>query len=321
MSAGTNFLILSLAAILVLGACFAGCTGTAPDGQATPTETATETAAPPSGGGVLKIATTTSLYDTGLLDMIETTYEAQTGVDLQISSQGTGKAIELAKRCDVDILFVHSPAQEQAFIDEGFGINPRCIAYNFFQIVGPEADPAGIAGMDPVEGFKVLYEKGTAGEPGVLFVSRGDNSGTHSKEKALWDMAGYDYETEVQGSGEWYIEAGKGMGETLVLASEKDAYTLTDEGTFLAFKGDLVLVPIIDQGDALLNRYSIMAVNPEQCPDVNIDEADAFISWMVSDEAKDLIGSFGVDEYGKALFTPLYPPECTAPPFNCTCSE
>jgi len=322
MSSGTKLLTLSLAAILALGICLAGCTGTeTPDGQAIPNETATKTAAPPEGGAVLKIATTTSLYDTGLLDMIEDTYEEKTGVDLQISSQGTGIAIELATRCDVDLLFVHSPSQEQDFLDAGYGINHRCIAYNFFQIVGPEDDPAGIAGMDPVEGFRVLYEKGTAGEPGVLFVSRGDNSGTHSKEKALWDMAGYDYETEVQGSGEWYIEAGRGMGETLVLASEKDAYTLTDEGTFLAFQTDLVLVPIIDQGDALLNRYSIMAVNPEHCPNVNIEAANNFIDWIISDEAKEMIGSFGVEDYGKALFTPLYPPECTTSPFNCTCAE
>jgi tungstate transport system substrate-binding protein len=321
MSSETKLLIMSLAVILAFCICFAGCTGTeTPDGQATPNATANETAAPPSGGAILRIATTTSLYDTGLLDMIEDTYEGQTGVDLQISSQGTGKAIELATRCDVDLLFVHSPSQEQDFIDAGYGINHRCIAYNFFEIVGPEADPAGIAGMDPVEGFRVLYEKGTAGDPGVLFVSRGDNSGTHSKEKSLWDLAGYDYETEVQGSGEWYIEAGKGMGETLVLANEKDAYTLTDEGTFLAFQTDLVLVPIIDQGDALLNRYSVMAVNPEHCPDANIEEANNFIDWIISNETKDLIGSFGVEDYGKALFTPLYPPQCAASPFNCTCA-
>jgi tungstate transport system substrate-binding protein len=321
MSSETKLLIMSLAVILAFCICFAGCTGTeTPDGQATPNATANETAAPPSGGAILRIATTTSLYDTGLLDMIEDTYEGQTGVDLQISSQGTGKAIELATRCDVDLLFVHSPSQEQDFIDAGYGINHRCIAYNFFEIVGPEADPAGIAGMDPVEGFRVLYEKGTAGDPGVLFVSRGDNSGTHSKEKSLWDLAGYDYETDVQGSGEWYIEAGKGMGETLVLANEKDAYTLTDEGTFLAFQTDLVLVPIIDQGDALLNRYSVMAVNPEHCPDVNIEEANNFIDWIISNETKDLIGSFGVEDYGKALFTPLYPPQCAASPFNCTCA-
>lgn len=321
MSTDTNVLPSLLVGVLMLGICLAGCTGTAPDGQTTPNATATGTTAPPSGGAVLKIATTTSLYDTGLLDLIEDTYEAETGVDLQISSQGTGKAIELATRCDVDILFVHSPTQEQDFIDQGYGVNHRCIAYNFFQIVGPEDDPAGIAGMDPEEAFNVLYEKGTAGEPGVLFVSRGDDSGTHSKEKTLWDLAGYDYATEVQGSGEWYIEAGKGMGETLVLASEKNAYTLTDEGTYLTFKTDLVLVPIIEQGDALLNRYSIMAVNPEQCPEVNIEEANNFIDWIISDEAKDLIGSFGVEDYGKALFTPLYPPECSAPPFNCSCAE
>ncbi|MDG6258015.1 MAG: substrate-binding domain-containing protein [Methanomicrobiaceae archaeon] len=317
MSDGINILRLSLAAILVLGICLAGCTGTEnQDGQTTPNETA----APPSGEQ-LRIATTTSLYDTGLLDRIEDTYEAQTGVDLQISSQGTGKAIELATRCDVDLLFVHSPSQEQAFLDAGYGTNHRCIAYNFFQIVGPEDDPAGIAGMDPVEGFRELYEQGTAEEPGVQFVSRGDDSGTHSKEKTLWDMAGYDYETDVRGSGEWYVEAGKGMGETLVMASETDAYTLTDEGTYLAFQGDLVLVPIIDQGDALLNRYSVMAVNPEHCPGVNIEEANNFIDWMISDEAKDLISSFGVEDYGKALFTPLYAPECTATPFNCSCAE
>jgi tungstate transport system substrate-binding protein len=281
------------------------------------TATAQEAAEP----GVLRIATTTSLYDTGLLDELELMYENTSGVDVQITAQGTGQSLDTARRGDVDLVLVHAPSLEQQFIDEGYGINQRCFAYNNFIIVGPESDPAGIANMTPVEAFRTLYAAGTNETAGVAFVSRGDNSGTHNQEKVLWAAAGYDYDTEIIDAGAWYVEAGKGMGDTLILANEQQAYTLSDEGTYLSFADRLDLVPIVAEGAELLNRYSAIAVNPAMHPDVNAQGATDFINWLISDEAKELIGNFGTEEFGKPLFTPLYAPECTEPPFNCTCAE
>ncbi len=232
--------------------------------------------------GVLRIATTTSLYDTGLLDALEMMYENTSGVDVQITAQGTGQSLDTARRGDVDLVLVHSPTQEQQFIDEGYGINERCFAYNNFLIVGPEADPAGIKNMQ------------------------------------IWAAAGYNYTDDIQDSGPWYVETGSGMGETLTIANQKNAYTLSDIGTYLAFKKQLNLVTLVTEGDQLLNRYSAIAVNPEKAPGVNIDEANKFIDWITSNETKEFIGNFGVEEYGQPLFVPLYPPECTQPPFNCT---
>ncbi|MDR9816830.1 MAG: substrate-binding domain-containing protein [Candidatus Methanoculleus thermohydrogenotrophicum] len=270
---------------------------------------------------VLRIATTTSLYDTGLLDELEVMYENTSGVDVQITAQGTGQSLDTARRGDVDLVLVHSPTQEQQFIDEGYGINPRCFAYNNFLIVGPESDPAGIANMTPKDAFETLYVAGTNNTPGVVFVSRGDDSGTHNREQQIWEAVGYNYTEDIQDSGPWYQETGSGMGETLTIANQKEAYTLTDIGTYLAFQDQLDLVELVTEGDELLNRYSAIAVNPEMAEGVNIDEANNFINWIISDETKEFIGNFGVEEFGQPLFVPLYAPECTEPPFNCTCAE
>jgi tungstate transport system substrate-binding protein len=272
--------------------------------------------------GVLRIATTTSLYDTGLLDELELMYENTSDVDVQITAQGTGQSLDTARRGDVDLVLVHSPELEQQFIDEGYGINQRCFAYNYFLIVGPESDPAGIANMTPEEAFRTIYTAGTNETPGVAFVSRGDDSGTHNREQQIWEEAGYNYTEDIQDSGNWYLETGSGMGETLTVANQREAYTLSDIGTYLAFQDQLTLVPLVTEGDQLLNRYSAIAVNPEMATGVNIDEANNFIDWITLNETKEFIGNFGVEEYGQPLFTPLYPPECTEPPFNCTtCSS
>jgi len=317
----TNVTTLSAGAVLLLLilAIFAGCTGTAPEGNETPG--ATTTATPAAGANVIRVATTTSLENTGLLAELERVYEGETGVDLQFIAQGTGQSLDTARRGDVDMVLVHAPALEEQFVNDGYGINPRCIAYNYFIIVGPKSDPAGIANMSPVEAFKTIYIAGTNKTPGVVFVSRGDNSGTHNQEKALWKEAGYDYEKDILDSGAWYVEAGKGMGDTLILTNEKNAYTLSDEGTYLSFKDRLALVPVIEQGTELMNRYSAIAVNPEKYPGVNAEGAADFINWLISDEGKQLIGDFGKAEFGKPLFVPLYAPECAQPPFNCTCAE
>ena len=269
---------------------------------------------------VLRIATTTSLYDTGLLNELEDMYENISGVDVQIIAQGTGQALDTARRGDVDLVTVHSPGLEDEFIAEGYGINQRCFAYNNFLIVGPASDPAGIANKTPVEAFEAIYVAGTNNTPGVAFISRGDNSGTHNREQQIWKAAGHNYTEDIQDSGPWYLETGSGMGDTLTVANQKDAYTLTDIGTYLAFESHLSLVELVTEGDQLLNRYSAIAVNPEKASGVNIDEANRFIDWIISNETKEFIGEYGVAEFGQPLFIPLYEPECTGPPFNCTCT-
>ena len=246
----------------------------------------------------VRVATTTSLYDTGLWGYLEPMFEEQYGVELDVMYAGTGKALEYGQRGDVDIITVHSRAREEAFIAEGYGVERVPFAYNYFLIVGPSGDPAGIKGMLPEEACKKLMDSGSSS-----FVSRGDDSGTHSKEKSIWQKAGYEYEA-VQQAGTWYIEAGTGMGPTLMMASEKQGYTLTDMGTYLAYKGKLELVPIVDKGDILLNVYSAIAVNPEQAPKTNIDMASNLIGFLTSPEIQELIGKYGVDEYGMQLFTP-----------------
>ena len=246
----------------------------------------------------LRMATTTSLYDTGLWGYLEPKFEEKYNVELDVMYAGTGKAIEYGTRGDVDVITVHSKSREEAFVADGYGVERVPFAYNYFLIVGPESDPAGIKSLSSEDAFKKLMDTGSGS-----FVSRGDDSGTHSKEKAIWKGAGYEYE-EVQGAGAWYIEAGTGMGQTLMMASEKEAYTLTDMGTYLAYKGKLELVPIVDKGDILLNVYSAIAVNPEKVSVKNIDMVNNLIDFLVSPEIQQLIGDYGVDEYGMQLFTP-----------------
>ncbi|HNQ30813.1 MAG: PBP superfamily domain protein [Methanoregulaceae archaeon PtaB.Bin009] len=308
----TAGILILLSALIISGAFFAGCTTTTPS-QTTPVQTQ------PAERTKVLLATTTSLYDTGLLEYLKPMFDEKYNVDLLITSQGTGKAIEIATRGDCDILAVHSPSQEQAFMDGGHGVNRRCFAYNYFIIVGPASDPAGIKGMKPEDAFKKLIDQGKAGTAGVSFASRGDNSGTHSAEKNIWKAAGYNYTTDIQKSGNWYIEAGRGMGETLQLASEKQAYTLTDEGTYLAYKGNLGLVPVIEQGDILLNVYSVITVYTPTQPSEKIAMANNFVNFLISPEIQTAIGEFGKEKYGKNLFTPMaggcsqFKCDCTSP--------
>ena len=254
----------------------------------------------------LMVATTTSLYDTGLWGYLEPKFEEEYGVEMDILSAGTGIALEYGRRGDVDIITVHSKEREEKFVAEGYGLERVPFAYNYFLIVGPETDPAGIKGMSPEDAFTELMETGNGS-----FVSRGDDSGTHGKEKAIWQAVGVDYET-IQQAGEWYIEVGRGMGPTLLMASEKQAYTLTDMGTFLAYTGKLELVPIVDEGDILLNVYSAIAINPEMHQTTNAEMAENLIDFLASPEIQELIGSYGVEEYGMQLFTPCAGAEPTS---------
>lgn len=327
-----SFIVMVLSLVILVGIFCTGCTTTPPPGNQTTPVTTTPTVTTPVPNATpttnttphkpneLLIATTTSLYDTKLLDKVQDIYENETGIDLKITSQGTGIAIQIGQRGDADLLLVHSPSQEKTFIDNGYGINQRCFAYNYFIIVGPANDPAGIANLTPEAALTKIRSLGMNGTPNVFFASRGDQSGTHTAEQNIWKNAGFNYTNNVSNSGPWYLSVGKGMGETLTLASQKGAYTLTDEGTFLAFKSQLNLVPLITQGGSLLNRYSAIAINPAKNPNVNIAQADRFINWLISDEGKQLVGSYGNETYGKSLFTSLKPGVCNTTPFNCTCS-
>jgi tungstate transport system substrate-binding protein len=293
-------LIAALFALLLL----AGCTST-PAAAPSQNVTAAPVTSAAAGNQSLVIATTTSLYDTGLLTYLQPKFESQYNTKLLITSQGTGKAIEIAKRGDADVLLVHSPAQELAFMKDGYGLNRRSFASNYFEIVGPANDPAGIANMTPENAFTTLITKGSNSTPNVYFVSRGDGSGTQTAEKNIWTKAGFNYTTNVEKSGSWYVEAGQGMGATLQMANEKGAYTLTDEGTYLAYKSNLTLVPLVTRGTSLLNIYSVMAVYNDKQPVEKIQMANNFINFLISSQTQADIGNYGVAQYGKSLFTPM----------------
>jgi len=249
--------------------------------------------------GRLTVATTTSLYDTGLWSYLEPMFEQKYGVNLNIISVGSGEAFVLGKTGDVDVLAVHDKPNELKFIAGNYSSVRVPWAYNHFLIIGPPSDPAGIKGMAPEDAFKKLMAEGNVTGSQVRFVSRGDNSGTQNKEIAIWAAAGYQY-ADVEKSGSWYIEAGAGMGQTLLMTNEKQAYTLTDIGTFVTYKSKLSLVPLVDQGDILLNVYSVMVVNSTK----NKDMANNLVTFLTSPEIQDLIGKYGVAEYGLQLFTP-----------------
>jgi len=267
---------------------------------------------------VLRVATTTSLYDTGLWDYLESLFEDRYNADLQITAKGTGAALQLGMNGDVDVVTVHDPLQEAAFIDggyaleaEGYGAERVPWAYNYFIIVGPEVDPAGIGGgeLTPEETFQKIQQEGTLDPETVKFVSRGDNSGTHGKEKAVWASAGYDYTTDIQGTGAtagWYIEAGTGMGTTLQMASELMAYTLSDKGTFLAYKSGLDLVTLVDTGDIMLNVYTVLICKNGS----HYEMANNLVNFLRAPEIQTLIAGFGVTEYGESLFYPYDPEIC-----------
>ena len=249
----------------------------------------------------LRLVTTTSLYDTGLWDELESRFEHKYGIQLDVISGGTGKALQYGRNGDVDVLTIHDRAREEQFIADGFGTMRNVVAYNYFLIIGPRDDPAGLKGMNPQDALARLMVAGKASRDNVSFVSRGDDSGTHSREKSIWTLGAFDY-NEVRKSGVWYIEAGTGMGATLTLANEKSAYTLTDIGTYLAFQGDLDLMPIVESGDALLNVYSAIPINPGKLDGINRTDTDKLVEFLMSEEIQDVIGQYGISEYGRPLF-------------------
>jgi tungstate transport system substrate-binding protein len=294
-------LLMTVAILLSLVSVLPACSG-----QATPVSSPTITSTPiPSvvpplkPQGRLRVATTTSLYDTGLWSYLEPMFEQKYGVNLDIVSVGSGQAFQLGMNGDVDVITIHDKPNELKFIAGNYSSARVPFAYNHFLIIGPPSDPAGIKGMSPEDAFKKLYTEGQANPAQVKFISRGDASGTQSKEIAIWAAAGHQY-TDVENSGSWYIEAGAGMGQTLLMANDKQAYTLTDMGTFITYKTQMDLVPVVDQGDILLNVYSVMVVNSTK----NRAMADNLVTFLTSPEIQDLMGKYGVAEYGLQLFTP-----------------
>jgi tungstate transport system substrate-binding protein len=240
------------------------------------------------------LATTTSTQDSGLLDVLIPAFEKKTGYFVKTISVGSGQAMAMGQKGEADVLLVHSPEAEQKLVAEGYGINRRLVMHNDYIVVGPPADPAKIKGTkSTIETFKKIATSAS------LFLSRGDNSGTHSKEKSIWKAANSKYDGE-----KWYQQTGLGMGQTLNVASEKKAYTLADRGTYLSLKKNLGL-EILAEGDAiLLNIYHVIEVNPVKWPKVNTAGAKAFADFMVSGDTQNIIKTYGVDKFGAPLFFP-----------------
>lgn len=239
----------------------------------------------------LRMATTTSTDNSGLLKVLHPPFEAQHGIRVDVIAVGTGKALRLGEQGDVDIVFVHAPDAEKAFVEAGFGVKRYPVMHNDFVIIGPENDPAGIAASaDASEALKQLAESR------AVFISRGDDSGTHKKEKSLWNAAGIDP------GGDWYLAVGQGMGAVLKIADDKGAYALTDRGTYLAYRDKIQLKIVVEGDPALFNPYHVIMVNPEKHPHVNRQAAEAYIDYIRSEAGQEIIRNFEVA--GKQLFHP-----------------
>lgn len=288
------FLIFALASLTTL---LAAC-GDKEKPAPTPTKEAatplpTEEPTPePAAPARLILATTTSTEDSGLLEYILPDFEAKYNAEVDVIAVGTGQALELGQNGDADVVLVHSRAREDAFVADGYGTARYDVMYNDFILVGPAADPAGIKGMtDAAAAFAQIAETGST------FVSRGDDSGTHSKEKAIWTAA------EITLEGDWYISAGQGMGEVLTMSDEMGAYTLSDRATYVARQATGLTLEILVEGDPILfNPYGVIPVNPEKHPNINAELGQAFADWITSLETQELILSFKLND--QSLFTP-----------------
>jgi len=246
------------------------------------------------GGNEVILATTTSTYDSGLLDTLVPIFEEETDYGVKIIAVGTGQALAMGERGDADVLLVHAPSAELELVESGAAINRQLVMHNDFIIVGPESDPAGIEGMTlAADAFATIYDNE------ATFISRGDDSGTHKKEKAIWEDAGLDPEGKS-----WYEQSGQGMGATLQIANQKGAYILSDRGTYLAQSENLELVVLVEGDPVFFNVYHVMQVNPDKFSKVNGPGGAAFVEFMISEEAQNIIRDFGVDKFGQPLFIP-----------------
>lgn len=291
----THLFNLLMLLALVLTACASPAATQAPAMTEAPTATeapaATDAAAQE---GKLILATTTSTEDSGLLDVILPDFEQQAGVQVDVIAVGTGQALELGQNGDADVLLVHARAREDEFMATGHGVRREDVMYNDFVIAGPESDPAGIKGMtSAAEAFKKIAETES------IFISRGDDSGTHTKELSVWKAA------ELEPAGDWYISAGQGMGEVLTMSAEQQGYTLSDRATFLArTKEGLDLVVLVEGDKLLFNPYGVIAVDPKKNPNIQADLANQFIDWIISVPTQEKIAEYGQEEFGQSLFIP-----------------
>jgi tungstate transport system substrate-binding protein len=240
------------------------------------------------------LSTTTSTQDSGLLDVLVPLFEKKSGYSVKTISVGTGKALELAGKGEADVALVHAPSLEKKYVAEGRLVNRRLVMYNDFILLGPAKDPANLKSTkSSAEAMKRIASSASR------FVSRGDNSGTHNLEKSLWKVAG------IQPKGEWYIESGQGMGATLGIANDRNAYTISDRATYLAFRKRVGLAVLLEGDKPLLNIYSVMEVNPANGPRINTAGGKAFADFMVSSDAQAEIKTFGRQKFGQALFVPV----------------
>ena len=295
------FLTFSLALTLVLPACGSAAPTVAPvisspQGTEAPVTTEAPTTEAPTeapANPTLILATTTSTQDSGLLDVLVPMFQEQTGYTVQTIAVGTGEALKMGEEGNADVLLVHAPSSEVTYMDGGFGKDRMLVMHNDCIIGGPADDPAGIKALGPKDAFIAIYN---AAAP---FVSRGDDSGTHKKELSFWTKAELDPKGQA-----WYIETGQGMGASLTVASEKGAYILTDRATYLANKDNVQLEILLEGNNALLNVYHVITVNPDKWPKVNYEGALAFANFIIDPATQELIGQFGVEEFGQPLFHP-----------------
>jgi len=290
LSVALTLLLLLITPIFL----FSACTGTPSIAATTAGTAASAASAAPTVAGrktPVRLSTPTSVNASGLPPELEKPFQAKTGFPLEIIANGTGAAIKLGETGDADVLLVHAKASEDAFVAAGFGVKRIPFMHNFFIIAGPESDPAKVkVAKTAAEAFKLIA---AAKAP---FVSRGDDSGTHKAELAIWTAAG----TKPEGG--WYNSAGKGMGPCLQMAGELSAYILTDQATYLATKSQTKLAVVVNQSDDMKNTYSLIAVNPDKHKAVNAAGAQAFIDFMLAPEAKAFISAYGKDKYGEPLF-------------------
>ena len=281
-----------LALLMVFALMLSGCTST-PEAEPTPepeTEQANQEVTTPENPDII-LATTTSTQDSGLLDVLIPMFEEQTGYRVKTIAVGTGQALAMGEKGEADVLLTHAPASEKPLVESGAVTNYQLVMHNDFILVGPSSDPAKVKDLKSVaDAFKAISETSS------IFVSRGDDSGTDKKEKGIWK------DINIPNEGSWYQETGQGMGQTLNIASQKEGYTLTDRATFLAQKDNLQLEIAVQGEKSLLNIYHVMQVNEEKFPKVNADGAKAFVEFMIDSKTQDIIGEFGMDEYGEPLF-------------------
>jgi tungstate transport system substrate-binding protein len=289
---GSKFLLLAAAACFLLASLLtSGCAQAPAPVQDDNEPAAEEKAEEVKADDFIILATTTSTYDSGLLDVLLPAFTEKYGTEVRVVSKGTGQALETGKRGDADVLLVHDRASELKLVEEGYFTDRQDVMYNDFIIVGPSADPAGVKGIK-----KVIEAFAAIASGGHTFVSRGDDSGTNRKELSFWEKAG------IGDFGNWYLSVGQGMGGTLRVASEKQGYTLTDRGTYLSLKGTLDLVIVLEGDPDLFNQYGIMAVNPQRNPHVKYESVLKLIDFMMSPQGQEMIASLQIG--GESLFFP-----------------